>query len=87
MRQNGCFMCEDPMFAEAGSEHPRKISDLDVSTAVLNRDWQFYKGTTILVFREHETELHRLSPDIRHRFTDDAARVAQPLERTFHDRR
>jgi diadenosine tetraphosphate (Ap4A) HIT family hydrolase len=82
-RQDGCEMCEDPMFAEVGSEHPRKIMDLDVSTAVLNRDWQYYEGTSTLVFRGHETELHRLTPDMRHRFADDAARISAALERAF----
>lgn len=80
---NGCFMCDDPMFTEAGSKWPRKIIELDVSTAILNRDWQYYEGTTILVFRDHETELHRLTPDVRHRFVDDAARISEALERTF----
>ncbi len=82
-RRDGCEMCEDPMFAEVGSEHPRKIMDLDVSIAILNRDWQYYEGASILVFRGHETELHQLTPDMRHRFADDAARIAEALEGAF----
>ena len=76
-------MCQDPIYTEKGHEHPRKIAELDVSTAVLNGDWQFYKGSTILVFQDHVTELHHLTPDLRNRFADDACRVSAALERTF----
>ena len=54
-----------------------KIAELDVSTAILNRDWQFFRGTTILVFQDH------LTPELQHGFMDDAARMAAALEKTF----
>ena len=76
-------MCQDPLFAEQGLKHPQKITDLDVSTAILNRDWQFYRGSTLLVLRDHVTELHHLAPEIRHRFTEDACRMAEALDKTF----
>ena len=78
-----CSMCQDPMFTEKGGQHPLKIADLGVSTAILNRNWQFYPGSTILVFQDHVTELHHLTPEIQHRFMDDASRVAAALEKTF----
>ncbi len=81
----GCFMCNDPMFTEEGSGHPQVIARLDVSTAMLNRDWQFFKGSTILVFQDHMKELHHLSTEMQHRFVDDAARMAAALEKTFPD--
>jgi diadenosine tetraphosphate (Ap4A) HIT family hydrolase len=71
------------MYAETGSEHPRKIAELDVSTAVLNRDWQFYRGSAVLVFRGHETEIHELTPKLRHRFSDDASRLAEAMTKAF----
>ena len=80
---DGCSMCQDPIFAEIGSEHPRKIAELDVSTAVLNQNWQFYRGSALLVLRGHETELHELTPDLRHRFSDDASRIAEAINKTF----
>ena len=78
-----CPMCQDSIYADKGREHPRKIAELDVSTAVLNRDWQFFKGSTILVFQDHVTELHHLTPALQHRFMDDASRMAAALEKTF----
>ena len=83
MTETNCPMCQDQLFTQPGLEHPQKIADLDVSTAVLNRDWQFYRGSSILVFRGHVTELHHLEPDIRRMFTDDAFRMAEALDKTF----
>jgi diadenosine tetraphosphate (Ap4A) HIT family hydrolase len=77
-----CFMCQDSIF-EKGTRHPIKIAELGVSTAILNRDWQFYKGSTLLVFHDHERELHHLDPATQHRFIDDASRVAAALEKTY----
>lgn len=82
-KANNCFMCDDLMFTEANSKHPQKIIKLEVSTAILNRDWQFFRGSTILVFQDHVTELHHLSTELQHQFIDDASRMAQALEKTF----
>ena len=82
-KQENCLMCQDPLFAEQGLQHPQKIAELDVSTAILNRDWQYYKGSTILVFRDHVTELHHLTPNLQHRFMADACHMAEALVKSF----
>lgn len=82
-KQSDCLMCQDPMFTAQGSKHPQKIAELGVSTAILNRDWQFYQGSTILVFRDHVTELHHLTPDLQNRFIADACHMAEVLAKTF----
>ena len=79
----GCFMCEDPMFTGMEGSFPQKIADLEVSTVILNRDWQFFKGSTLLVYRDHITELHHLDPPMRHQFMDDASRVSAALEMAY----
>ena len=79
----GCFMCNDPMFTRKEGSFPQKIADLKVSTVILNRDWQFFKGSTLLVYREHITELHHLDPTMQHQFMDDASRVSAALEMAF----
>ena len=83
VKVSNCFMCRDPMFSEQGRGHPQIIAKLGVSTAMLNRDWQFFKGSTILVFQDHVSELHHLTPELQHRFVDDGARMAAALEKTF----
>jgi diadenosine tetraphosphate (Ap4A) HIT family hydrolase len=77
-------MCQDSLFTERGFNHSQKIAKLDVSTAILNRDWQFYKGSTLLVFQDHVTELHHLTPNLQHRFMADACHMAEALVKTFH---
>jgi len=80
-----CFMCSDPMFSDPTNDHPQVIARLGVSTAILNRDWQFFEGSTLLVFQDHLTELHHAIPKLQHQFIDDAARVAAALTKTFPD--
>jgi diadenosine tetraphosphate (Ap4A) HIT family hydrolase len=81
--QEDCLMCQHPLFTDRGFSQFQKIADLDVSTAILNRDWQFYKGSTLLVFQSHVTELHHLTPNLQHRFMADACRMAETLVKTF----
>jgi len=76
-------MCQDPIFSQKNSQHPQKIAALDVSTAIINQDWQFFKGSTILVFQDHVTELHHLPQELQRRFLKDASRVAVALEKAF----
>ncbi len=76
-------MCQDPIFAAHGGAHPLKIAELDVCTAIINRDWQFYKGTTVLVYQDHVTELHHLTQQLQNRFLADGSRVATALEKSF----
>ena len=78
-----CFMCQDSMFTNPSSHHPQKIITLDVSTVILNRDWQFFRGSVILVYQAHVTELHHLTTELQHRFMSDASRMASALEKTF----
>ena len=71
------------MFTGKEGSYPQKIADLEVSTVILNRDWQFFKGSTLLVYREHITELHHLDSPKRHQFMDDALRVSAALEMAY----
>jgi len=81
--RDDCELCQDPLITEKGLDHPQKIAELDVSTAILNRDWQYYRGSALLVFQDHVTELHHLEPEMRHRFMEDACRLAAAVEKTF----
>ncbi len=83
VKLSDCSMCQGPMFAADGSQYPQKIAELDVCTAIVNRDWQFYKGSTVLVYQDHVTELHHLSPELQNRFLADGARVATAIEKAY----
>ena len=77
-----CEFCRDSLFTGKDPNHPQLIAQLDVSTAILNRDWQYYRGSSLLVLRDHVTELHHLEPEVRHRFMDDACRLAAAVDKT-----
>ena len=82
-----CKICQDSLFTEKGVGHPQRIAKLDVSIAILNREWQYYWGSSLLVFRDHVTELHHLESDIRRRFMEDACHLADAgCPRLEHDR-
>jgi diadenosine tetraphosphate (Ap4A) HIT family hydrolase len=72
-----------PSHSTKGLEHPRKIADLEVSTAVLRENSQYYRGYTILFLRHHAVELWDLDPETRQKFMGEANQVAQALAKTF----
>ena len=78
-----CRMCQDPLIQEKGLQHPRKVADLEVSTAVLRENLQYYRGYTILVLRQHAVELWDLDPETRQKFMEEANQVAHALAKTF----
>jgi len=55
-----------PCFFETGSSHPQWKADVSVYTTTLNLNWQFFRGSTMLVYQDHVTELHHLSPELQH---------------------
>ncbi len=71
------------MFTGMEGSYPKILVVLEVSTVILNRDWQFFKGSTLLVYKEHITELHHLDSSDRHQFMDDASRVSVALEMAY----
>ena len=79
-----CPFCVHPIFKDSSLVHPRKIAELEVSTAVLDRTEQYFRGYTLLVLRGHATELYDLDPETRRKFVEDANRVASALAETLH---
>ena len=82
-QQQGCWMCKDPIIQQKGYEHPRKVAELEVSTAVLRPTYQYFRGYTILVLRQHAQELWQLDQETRQKFMEEASQVAHALDKTF----
>ena len=80
-----CFMCSDPMFSDPTNDHPQVIARLGVSTAILNRDWQFFEGSTLLVFQDHLT-LDDPRPRYAMTFVQEGCRTTKTtmLHEIFH---
>jgi len=67
-------------------DNPYLVAELDTGYAVL-ADNQHIPGYTIFVSKTCARELHDLPPDIRSRFLDEMALVAQAVFRTFAPRK
>lgn len=63
-------------------QNPLNICDLTYSIARLNRD-QYFRGYTFVVFKRHETELHRLNDSEREGFLEEMVRISGALDQVF----
>ena len=78
-----CYLCQDSIIQQRGFDHPSKVAELEVSTAVLRPTHQYFRGYMILTLRQHATELYNLDLDTRQKFVEEANLVALALDRTF----
>jgi len=59
-----------------------RITEMAVSVAVLSSD-QFFKGYTLVAYKEHITELYQLSPDKRGEYCEEMIKIANALDKAF----
>jgi diadenosine tetraphosphate (Ap4A) HIT family hydrolase len=79
-----CEICDRiARFTEA---NPYLIAELESGYAVLG-DNQHYPGYTIFLSKQCVPELHELPPDLRSRFLDEMALVAEAVFRAFTPRK
>jgi diadenosine tetraphosphate (Ap4A) HIT family hydrolase len=76
----GCEICE--RIARFTPQNPYLIAELSTGYAVL-ADNQYYPGYTIFVAKQCVPELHDLAPDVRSRFLQEMADVAEAVFRAF----
>src|SRR3990170_2191584 len=80
----GCEICE--RIARFTPENPYLIAELSTGYAVLS-DNQYYPGYAIFVAKQCVPELHDLPPDVRSRFLQEMAQVAEAVFRVFAPRK
>ena len=80
----GCEICE--RIARFTPQNPYLIAELSTGYAVL-ADNQHYRGYTIFVAKQCVPELHDLPPDVRSRFLQEMAQVAEAVFRAFQPRK
>ena len=80
----GCEICE--RIARFTGKNPYLIAELSTGYAVL-ADNQYYPGYTIFVAKQCVPELHDLPPDVRSRFLEEMAQVAEAVFRAFAPRK
>jgi diadenosine tetraphosphate (Ap4A) HIT family hydrolase len=64
----------------------RKIAELPASIAILGHD-QFYRGYSVVIAKQHATELYHLPDAERRQYLDDMVGVAAAIDRAFRPRK
>ena len=77
-----CLICDRIGMIRDG-RNPYFVRELETGYVVIG-DHQRFEGYTLLLCREHATELSQLAPDFRDRFLRDMAVTAEAVERAFH---
>jgi len=78
---NKCFVC-DRIAKIVKNKNPYFVAELETGYVVLG-DYQFYKGYTVFLCKEHKTELHQLDPDFRLKFLKEMSDVAEAVYLAF----
>lgn len=80
-----CLICERIEAIRAG-HNPHFVAELEASYVVLG-DFQFFRGYTLLLAKEHAAELHQLSPPVRRRILEEMSLVAEAVFHAFRPRK
>lgn len=75
-----CYMCDE--VTKPASAVPMFIADLEASRVILNPN-QFFKGRTVVIAKQHATELFQLTAKARRQFVEEMTYVASVLDQTF----
>lgn len=82
--EKGCKICR--LIADVSDPSDKrslfKMTEMELSVAVLSSD-QFFRGYTLVAYKEHATELYHLSPHKRVQFCEEMIRVANALDRAL----
>ena len=76
-----CGVCDRIRQTREGA-NPYFVKELETGYVVIG-DHQRFEGYTLLLCKEHATELSQLAPDFRDRFLRDMALTAEAVERAF----
>jgi diadenosine tetraphosphate (Ap4A) HIT family hydrolase len=76
-----CPICERISLIKKG-KNPHFVKEMESGYLVLG-DHQFYKGYSVLLCKNHVSELYQLDNDIRRKFLWEMSIVAEAVFRTF----
>jgi diadenosine tetraphosphate (Ap4A) HIT family hydrolase len=78
---SSCLIC-DRVKAIRQGDNPSFVAELSTGYVVLG-DFQYWKGYTLFLYKQHIAELHDLEPDLRLRFLKEMSIVAEAVYRAF----
>src|SRR5579859_5672200 len=85
MNTSPCLICDRIReIQERGNRH--FVAELDTGYVVCG-DFQFFRGYTLFLCKNHATELHELELEKRQRFLIEMSLVAESVFRGFHPKK
>src|SRR3989338_970656 len=82
---NTCLICDRIAMIKEGT-NSYFVKELDTGYVVIG-DFQFYKGYTLFLCKNHASELHELPHDFRKKFLDEMSLVAEAVYKAFHPKK
>ena len=82
---HSCLVCDRIKQIQQG-KNPYFIKEMETGYAVLG-DCQYFRGYCLFLCKFHKTELHELKKDIRLKFLEEMALVAESVYKTFNPRK
>jgi diadenosine tetraphosphate (Ap4A) HIT family hydrolase len=76
-----CFIC-DRIEQIKKRENPYFVAELETGFVVIG-DYQYYKGYSLFLCKQHVSELHHLKPCFKQKFLLEMSLVAQAVYETF----
>jgi len=82
---DSCLICSRIAAIQSG-DNPYFVAEIETGYIVLG-DYQFFRGYTLLLSKQHVTELHDLAAPVRQQFLHEMSLVAEAVFRAFRPRK
>lgn len=76
-----CFVCDRIKLIKE-NKNPYLVKEMKTGYVVIG-DYQFYKGYTLFICKEHKKELHELEPNFKKMFLEEMSQVAEAVYKAF----
>ncbi|MDP4143533.1 MAG: HIT family protein [Bacillota bacterium] len=82
MEHNNCLICERISMIKEGV-NPYFVAELETGYVVIG-DYQYFKGYTLFLCKQHKTELHFLDEAFKIKFLTEMSTVAEAVHTAFN---
>lgn len=80
-----CLVC-DRISKILNNTNPYFVAELETGYVIVG-DFQYFKGYTIFLCKQHKTELHQLDKNFRMEFLKEMSEVAKAVSVAFHPKK
>ncbi|MGB8452017.1 MAG: HIT family protein [Anaerocolumna sp.] len=81
MDHNKCLICERITQIKEGT-NPYFVAELETGYVVIG-DYQYFKGYTLFLCKEHKAELHYLEEEFKMKYLNEMSKVAEAVYTAF----